>query len=130
MRPQIRDHDWFAVQAKPRRKDIAAASVQWLGLEIFLPKARLCRACDGVPRQVLRPLFIGCLFAYFSVSSLDLVRYLNGVLRVVSSGNVPVPVGSNVIERELDDGKRVTLLPAALHRARVSVERRSIGLAG
>lgn len=157
--------NWFAVQAKPYRENLAAASVAKLDVEVFLPRIKQEQMVCGVVRIVTKPLFTGYFFARFSpLLSLDGVHYARGVLRVLGTSRFPIPVeqaivasiqqrvqsdgfiriekerfqpGDKVIaeqgllagwmgcvERELDDGKRVSILLDAISKARVLIEKR------
>ena len=91
-RPEFwRATHWFAVQTKPRREELAATSIRGAGLDVLLPKSRR-RA------EPPRPLFPGYVFARFCPwRCLDAVRYSRGVLRVVSSGTMPLPVPDETV---------------------------------
>ena len=162
--------NWHAIQTKPSRENFAAASVGALGVEFLLPKAMKEHWVRGRLQTIVMPLFPGYLFARFCPArSLDSVRCTRGVLRVLSSGQYPIPVEEDVIaqiqmraevdgcirlptlslqpgtlvtiedgpfqgfigsvEREWEDGKRVTLLLEAMHHARVLVDRRCLSAA-
>jgi transcriptional antiterminator RfaH len=93
-----REVHWFAVHAKPYREDVAAQNIARLDLEVFLPKVKRESLVCGVPREVIKPLFPGYLFARFCpATSLPLIRYARGVLRIVSCGDVPLPVDEAII---------------------------------
>jgi transcriptional antiterminator RfaH len=93
-----RETHWFAVHTKPHREDAAAFNIARLDLEVFLPKVKQERVICGIPREVIKPLFPGYLFARFCPATyLHLIRYARGVLRVVSCGDVPLPVDEAII---------------------------------
>ena len=74
-----RETYWFAVQTKPYRESLAAASVAKLDVEVCLPKIRQEQPVCGVPRFVSKALFTGYFFARFCpLLSLDAVRYASG----------------------------------------------------
>lgn len=91
--------NWFAVQSKPHHENLAAASVVQFDVEVFLPKIRQDQFVGGISRRITKPLFLGYFFARFcpAVSS-DAVRYSLGVVRVVGSNQVPIPLSDEVIE--------------------------------
>lgn len=161
---------WFAIQAKPHREELAAASLEKLDLDVFLPRVRREQRLIGQPHRRITPLFRGYLFARFCpVISLEAVRYARGVLRVLSNGDGPIPVAPEIIseiqgrlqadgfirleikacrpgalvtieqgplagwighvERESDDGRRVTILVEAIHKARLQVEKHWLSVA-
>jgi transcriptional antiterminator RfaH len=93
-----RDLSWFAIQAKPRRESFAAKNIEKAGLEALLPRIRFERLTRGVARSGIKPLFPGYFFARFSSeASCESVKATRGVLRVVSSGRIPIPVDDDII---------------------------------
>jgi transcriptional antiterminator RfaH len=104
-----RETNWYAVHAKPHRESFAAANVAAVGVEVLLPKVKHERSVQGVPRTLIKPLFVGYFFARFCPAAcLDLIRYSQSVLRVVSTGKFPIPIAEDVIssiqEGILSDG--------------------------
>jgi transcriptional antiterminator RfaH len=92
------DTNWFAIQTKPCREELASGYISHLGLEVFLPRAMLVGALrDGRP-WAQKPLFPGYLFARFCPANyLHLVQYARGVRRVVCAGGWPLPVDEEII---------------------------------
>lgn len=160
--------NWFAVQAKPLRLDLAVSCLASLNFELFLPRVRRERA-GGNAGWDSAPLFPGYFFARFCpLVSFDAVRYARGVLRIVGTTRAPVPVEPRIIdairerlhddglihlerkplregelvviehgplsgwmgkvEREWDEGRRVSILLNAIQQTRVLVERRWLGV--
>jgi transcription antitermination factor NusG len=156
---------WFVIHTKTRREKFAAANVSALDIEIVLPLVKVERLTRIRSQQRAKPLFPGYFFARFCPEiSCESVKSSRGVLRVVSSGKFPIPVGDTVVqevrnrieqdglirlrprslgpgtrvsiqdgpfeglmgrvERELDGGRRVTILLETLLQARVLIERR------
>lgn len=90
--------NWYAIQSKPSREDEAAGNIRRLGLPVFLPKMRREKLQFGRRRVNVKPLFPGYLFARFCLSPyLHAIRYARGVNRVVSTGELPVPLSDEVI---------------------------------
>lgn len=115
-----KEANWFAVQAKPFRENLAAASVAKLEVEAFLPKIKQEQSVCGVPRSVSKPLFTGYFFARFSpLPLLEAIRHARGVLRVVGTSRFPIPLDEQIISdlraRVEEDGF-VKLKPPALER--------------
>lgn len=154
---------WFVIQTKPHQENVAAARVAKLVLEVFLPRIKGEKSVRCGVGMETKPLFPCYFFTRFCpLVAIEAVRYTHGVLRVVSSGQFPIPVENAVVreiqdrveddglirihprglkpggrvsiqygpfegmmgrvERELDDGKRVTILLETLMCARVEIE--------
>jgi transcriptional antiterminator RfaH len=98
-----RDINWFAVHAKPRRESFAATNISALGIGILLPRIKVERRVRGAAQQGTKPLFPGYFFARFCPQdSFESVKAARGVLQVVSSGRMPIPVYEEVV-REIQD---------------------------
>lgn len=98
-----REVNWFAIHAKPRRESFAAANICTLGLEILFPRIKVEHLLRGFAQQMIKPLFPGYFFTMFCPeNSLESVKAAPGVLRVVSSGRMPISVPDKVI-REIQD---------------------------
>jgi transcription antitermination factor NusG len=99
----LREVNWFAIHAKARRESFAAANICALGLGIFFPRVKVERLVHGAARQGTKPLFPGYFFGRFCPeNSLESVKTTRGVLQVLSSGRMPIPVPGEVI-REIQD---------------------------
>jgi transcriptional antiterminator RfaH len=93
-----RELNWYAVYSRPGREDQAAMNIGCLRLDLLLPKREAEKLVWGVPHQVLRPLFPRYLFVRFCPAThLHLIRYARGVSRIVSAGDVPLPVDAEII---------------------------------
>jgi transcriptional antiterminator RfaH len=98
-----RDTHWFAIRAKPRRENFAALNIGALGVEILLPRIKVERLARGAARQITKPLFPGYFFARFCAEdSFELIKGARGILQVVSSGRIPIPVSDQVV-REIQN---------------------------
>ena len=90
--------NWFVVHSKPCRESLAADNVGALGPEVFLPQLREERLIRRCRRTVTKPLFAGYLFARFRpCEALEAVRYAQGVLAVLSTGRIPIPVDDEIV---------------------------------
>jgi transcriptional antiterminator RfaH len=97
------DINWFALHTKPRRENFAVTNVSTLGIESFLPRLKTERLVGGSPRAIIKPLFPGYFFARFSPeNSFESIKATHGVLQVVSSGRMPIPVPEEVVQ-EIQD---------------------------
>lgn len=94
-----RETNWYAIHTKPCREDLAAMNLKRLGLDVLLPKMKQEKLVWGVPQIVIKPLFPGYFFARFRPSEyLHLIQYARGVRRVVSGGDIPLPVDEEIIQ--------------------------------
>jgi transcriptional antiterminator RfaH len=101
--------NWFAIHSKPRRENFAAANLSALGIRVLLPRVKVERLVRGATQQRTKSLFPCYLFARFSPeTSFESVKTARGVLQVVSSGRIPIPVDEKVVreiqERVQEDG--------------------------
>jgi transcriptional antiterminator RfaH len=95
--------NWFAIHTKSRRESFAAANLYALGLGILFPQIKVERLMRGSAQQMIKPLFPGYFFARFCPeNSLESVKAARGVLRVVSSGRMPIPVPDAIVQ-EIQD---------------------------
>lgn len=99
---------WYAVHTKSYCEAAACASLNRLGVEVFLPMLRERKVLHGKCRPTASPLFARYLFAKFDVSSqLRAVTYARGVKQIVSFGGGPSVVDESIIEviqRQATDG--------------------------
>jgi transcriptional antiterminator RfaH len=94
-----RENNWFAIHAKPRRESFAAANLCALVLEILFPRIKVERFIRGSTQKIIKPLFPGYLFTRFCPeNSLESVKAARGVLQVVSSGRMPIPVPDAIMQ--------------------------------
>ena len=88
---------WFVVRTKPRREDFAQGQLARRGVDTFLPRILEPGRVAGEP--VVGPLFPGYLFANISLSAqYTSVIWAPGVRSLVSFGDVPSPVDTEVVE--------------------------------
>ena len=91
-------NSWYAVNTKTRCEAFACASLDRLGVEVFLPMLRERKVLRGKCRAATSPLFPSYLFAKFDVSSqLRAVRYARGVKNIVAVGSGPSMVDESII---------------------------------
>jgi transcriptional antiterminator RfaH len=131
--PRSRLHDlwkeisWFVIHVKPRRENFAATNVSALGVEILLPRVKVERLVRGTAKQTGKPLFPGYFFARFSPeNSFESVKAARGVLQVVSSGRIPIPVDERVVReiqgRVREDGLIQIRPPVLAPGIRVTIQ--------
>jgi transcription antitermination factor NusG len=108
---------WYAVQTKPRKESSVEAALVQEGLEVLFPRLVHRARCDrrrkrqprrgrppknplGAPEKV-EPLFPGYLFVLLArsdVRSWEVVRANPWVIRVLGTGDEPVPVPDEAID--------------------------------
>lgn len=93
-----RDVHWFAIHAKPRREYLAVINLSALSIEILFPRVKVERSLRRIAQPGPMALFPGYFFARFRPEdSFAAVKAVRGVLQVVSSGRIPIPVDEEVI---------------------------------
>ncbi len=92
-----RNWAWYVVRSKPRREQFAQGQLIRRGVETFLPRiAERGRVRGG---SGISPLFPGYLFARIELATqYAAVVWTPGVHSMVTFGDVPVPVDSEVVE--------------------------------
>ena len=89
---------WYAVNTKSHCEAYAAASLEQLGLEVFLPKLKETRTVRGTWQKSTVPLFPGYLFAHFDLlNHFRAVAYAKGVRKIVAFGSGPSIVDETII---------------------------------
>jgi transcriptional antiterminator RfaH len=99
---------WYAVHTKAHSEAFASASLDRLGVEVFLPMLKEQKALRGYRHPTTSPLFPRYLFAKFDVSyQLRAVKYAQGVKNIVTFGRGPSMVDESIIDAirsQLTDG--------------------------
>jgi transcriptional antiterminator RfaH len=91
---------WYAIHAKPKQEERAAANLIAWNVETFYPRLKESRRNQftGQPTQLIKPLFPGYIFANFDAATmLHKVWFTRGVHNVVSFGGGPAPVSDDII---------------------------------
>lgn len=91
--------DWYAVNTKSRREDLAESSLLRLGVETFCPQLKQDKWIRRRRQTIIGPLFPGYLFARFNLDiHYRAVNYAQGVRRLVAFGRAPERVPDEIIE--------------------------------
>ncbi len=89
---------WYAVNTKAHCEAFACASLDRLGVEVFLPILKEQKVLRGYRHSTTSPLFPRYLFAKFEVpSQLRAVTYARGVKNIVTFGGGPSMVDESII---------------------------------
>jgi len=114
---------WYLVQCKASQDERAEFNLVNQGYTCFRPTHRRERVLQGGRRIVRESLFPGDLFIQLgSGESWAPLRSTRGVLRIVSFGGKPLPVGDDLIARlhERDSGAPVEARFACGQRVRIN----------
>jgi transcriptional antiterminator RfaH len=96
----VEDRQWYLLLTHFKQEERAYHNLQQSKVEGFNPKIKECRRNQftGAPTYITQPLFPRYIFAKFNVRELQKVRFTRGVLKVVSFGNNPAVVHSDIID--------------------------------
>lgn len=89
---------WFAVRVRSNHEWKVADSLRTKGFEEFLPVYRVRKRWSDRMRDVELPLFSGYVFSRFLVERRLPILTIPGVIDIVGSGRMPVPVDDAEIE--------------------------------
>ena len=91
--------NWYAINTKTHREDVAELNLQRLGVETFCPQLKQDKVIRRRRQTVIRPLFPGYLFARFNLAiHYRAVNYAQGVRKIVTFGSAPEAVDEVIIE--------------------------------
>ena len=105
---------WYALQLRTRWESSTATLLSGKGYETFLPTYKTSKRGPGKSVEVLAPLFPGYLFCRFNVCDRLPVLITPGVISVVGTGRIPVPVEDSelaAIQKVVSIGLRVEPWP-------------------
>lgn len=88
--------NWYLVKTKPLSEERVLLRLSGAGFDTLFPRIRRKARRKGDFEN--RPLFPTYLFVRFSMEQFRLVRYTQGVARVVSFGTEPHPVEEAIVE--------------------------------
>lgn len=90
---------WYALQVWSRKEASVHAHLQGLGFECFLPSYKCQRQWSDRVKELEQPLFPGYLFCRFDFQQRRPLVMAPGVLQIVGTGKMPLPVADQEIER-------------------------------
>ena len=105
---------WYALQLRTRWESSTAALLSSKGYQTFLPTSKTLRQVRGTSSVHETPLFPGYVFCRFNACNRLPVLVTPGVIAVVGTGRIPVPVDDSEIEslqRAVATGLRVDPWP-------------------
>jgi transcriptional antiterminator RfaH len=90
---------WYAVMAKPRKEQTSASFLEQAGIETYYPEVNECLSVRGKRCVRRAALFPGYFFARFDHDrQYRTVCYCRGVRKIVSFGQVPAEVDSDLLD--------------------------------
>ncbi len=89
---------WYALQVNCRKELSVAAQIERRGVECFLPTYKSLRKWSDRTKEIEQALFPGYLFSRFAYEDRQQVVTAPGVLQVVGTGKVAIPVPDIEIE--------------------------------
>lgn len=95
MTPEI--NQWFALQVRTRWEGSTSVLLSGKGYQTFLPTYKTKKRWCGKFREVETPLFPGYVFCQFEAQKRLPILVTPGVISVVSSGRIPLPVNEGEI---------------------------------
>src|SRR5271169_1341173 len=83
---------WYALQVRSRKENYVASQITGQGYECLLPTYKSVRQWSDRVKELEQPLFPGYLFCRFDFQDRRPLVTTPGVLQIVGSGRVAVPV--------------------------------------
>lgn len=91
-------HPWYALQVRSRYEISVARQLRGMGYEEFLPLYDCRKRWSDRVKQVQAPLFPGYLFCRFELQNRLPILKTPGVIQVVGSNRLPIPVDDDEIK--------------------------------
>lgn len=116
---------WFALQVKGRHERSIAGLLKGKAYEPFLPLYQTTRRWSDRTKRVELPLFPGYLFCRFNPHNRLPILSTPGVLKIVGTGNCPLPVDDaeiSAIQRIVESGLQAQPWPFLQLGDRVEVK--------
>jgi transcription antitermination factor NusG len=123
--PDSQQADWYAIQVRSRHEFSTAAILYNKGYRPFVPQYRSQRRWSDRRVELELPLFPGYIFCEFNVKARMPILTTAGVLRIVGTGKMPLPVEVHHIEavrRVMQSGYRAKPYPFVAVGSRVRIE--------
>jgi transcription antitermination factor NusG len=97
MMPETDNDKWFALQVRTRWESSTAVLLSGKGYQTLLPTYQTKRRWNGGLQEVTKALFPGYVFCQFDAQKRLPVLITPGVISVVSSARIPLPVDESEI---------------------------------
>lgn len=89
--------DWYVVYSKPHKEEQAQFHLRMKNLDVFFPRLDLVRVAEK--RKRIIPLFPNYLFVRIHLpTEFHYVSWSPGVKRIVSFGDMPIPLDESVVD--------------------------------
>ena len=89
---------WYAVRVKSNHEHLASLAIKNRGFQQFLPLYRSQRRWSDRVREIDAPLFPGYVFARLDPQNRLPILTVPGVVGIVSTAKIPIPVPNEEIE--------------------------------
>jgi transcription antitermination factor NusG len=107
-----RPERWFALRVKPRRERVVALAARHKGFEEFLPLYKCRHRWSDRSKILDLPLFPGYVFCRLKEEDRFALLTIPGVVHLVSSGRVPMPIDDEEISAiQTAIGSRIPVEP-------------------
>ena len=93
----LHNHEWYALQIRPRFEKVASKSLKDKGYEEYLPTYTSKRYWSDRTKNIELPLFPGYAFCKFEVQKRLPILLTPGVLSIVGTGKTPVAISETEI---------------------------------
>ena len=97
MNPAPRIEQWFALLVKTRWEQSTESLLRGKGFETFLPTYEGKQKRSGRLKSATLPLFPGYVFCLFDAQNRLPILVTPGVISVVGSGRIPIPLDESEI---------------------------------
>jgi len=92
MTDTMQEHNWYAIQVRPQSEFVTSKALQNKGFEQFVPYYRSQRRWSDRKIELKLPLFPCYIFCRFDPQVRLPIITTAGVVRIVGTGKLPVPV--------------------------------------
>jgi transcription antitermination factor NusG len=97
MNPAANGNQWFALFVRTRWEHSTESLLSGKGFETFLPSYKGKRSSNARLRESTLPLFPGYVFCRFDVQKRLPILVTPGVISIVGSGRIPIPLDDSEI---------------------------------
>jgi len=97
MGSNLPNHEWYALQIRPRFEKVASVCLRDKGYEEYVPTYTSKRCWSDRIKTIELPIFPGYIFCKFEVQNRLPILVTPGVLSIVGTGKIPVAISETEI---------------------------------